>query len=535
MTEQSTFTPDDAIKPGMQPQDSDFSEEGAQLPPIMAPDDPRWQDANWGYTRHADYFAQRNGLVDQYGRYAGTPYYRLDRHGNQFDMTVDYRSLKMGGEVSYVDLGKEGARYYTFFDNFIKRVRAVTDTLPHGKDSVSERVGLSLVFDSVRKDIEYSKPFTENVINDIHTNPDLYPHNLVPLHYYLPQGTSRGKGVCRHMAYAAALLGTKAHKHGELHLPGAFEFHNNSIAERGGHAWVRYKSPDGTDYIIDPAQNFMGTLDEVYLKIRDAQDRGKMSKVWDYFLPDEKKKYQARFAADTALKNAAHQNQSGRRIEPETVVVNPDLHEFQGKSKHRAMQAVIEKPSRVESLPNFGVTIVDIDTATPLVSAATAKEVFNLRGDIVAAVMVGSGISYVVRSEQYHKTGHEEQIAPVNSTPRGESSHAELLGPQYALAVISDYELQRGWELAHGQKRVGKDAEDQGGYFPIRPNEETVVGRDNRVLSVVNGGARGLTSNTSVSKKHVTITLDTSEGKNLLKVRALESINQTVVLSDRKK
>lgn len=84
-----------------------------------------------------------------------------------------------------------------------------------------------------------------------------------------------GFGVCRHQALLAAYLLERLQKSGELMSDDQISVDRNTIPGRGGHAWVRYTSSDGTVYIIDSAQHYVGRLE-------DADPNG-----WDYRRPDD--------------------------------------------------------------------------------------------------------------------------------------------------------------------------------------------------------------------------------------------------------
>lgn len=84
-----------------------------------------------------------------------------------------------------------------------------------------------------------------------------------------------GKGVCRHQALLAGYLLEKAIVDG--YMRGKVSVDRNFIEGKGGHAWTRYTDTKGRVFIIDPAQNFVGTLEE-------ATKFG----GWDYRRPEEK-------------------------------------------------------------------------------------------------------------------------------------------------------------------------------------------------------------------------------------------------------
>lgn len=75
-------------------------------------------------------------------------------------------------------------------------------------------------------------------------------------------------GVCRHQALLTAYLLERLYNNQELDQTDKISIDRNGVIGRGAHAWVRYISSDGTKYIVDPAQNFIGTLSEAESSFR---------------------------------------------------------------------------------------------------------------------------------------------------------------------------------------------------------------------------------------------------------------------------
>jgi hypothetical protein len=61
----------------------------------------------------------------------------------------------------------------------------------------------------------------------------------------------------------------------EGYVAGNVSIDRNSIPGLGGHAWVRYQNSKDVVFVIDPAQNYVGRLDE-------APKQG-----WSYKRPEE--------------------------------------------------------------------------------------------------------------------------------------------------------------------------------------------------------------------------------------------------------
>lgn len=84
----------------------------------------------------------------------------------------------------------------------------------------------------------------------------------------------KGIGVCRHQGLLSAYLIEKLIADGKM--TGKIKIERNTIPEYGGtHAWATYTAENGTEYVIDAAQDFVGTK-------REARAR---SSTWDYYLP----------------------------------------------------------------------------------------------------------------------------------------------------------------------------------------------------------------------------------------------------------
>lgn len=87
-------------------------------------------------------------------------------------------------------------------------------------------------------------------------------------------------GVCRHQALLAGWLLEKLIDQGII--KGTVAVERNFVPGRGGHAWARYTSESGQAYIIDAAQNFVGTLEQATKEVNE-------NKIWrwDYRHPGD--------------------------------------------------------------------------------------------------------------------------------------------------------------------------------------------------------------------------------------------------------
>lgn len=84
-----------------------------------------------------------------------------------------------------------------------------------------------------------------------------------------------GGGVCRHQALLLAYFLERLLKEG--YLKGKVSIDRNFVDGKGGHAWVRYTNSVGKVFILDPTQNYVGSLDDIE---RDDQK-------WFYERPEE--------------------------------------------------------------------------------------------------------------------------------------------------------------------------------------------------------------------------------------------------------
>lgn len=109
---------------------------------------------------------------------------------------------------------------------------------------------LGEAFDLTRELLPYSKDIVSEMVRG------LPPDQEVPLSSFL----KRRGGICRHQALLAAYLLEKLKTDG--YVQGQVSVDRNYVPGQGGHAWVRYVNSVGEIFIIDPAQNFIGTIKE---------------------------------------------------------------------------------------------------------------------------------------------------------------------------------------------------------------------------------------------------------------------------------
>lgn len=187
---------------------------------------------------------------------------------------IDIRSWRVDGESIVVDSKK----YPEAFDKLQSSYEKTLNEITGGKKRrITEEAKLKAVFETVNKAMDYDLDYVNRLEADVAKQPKA-DMRKVALNAYLEEG----KGVCRHMALAVAWLGGELARTGELSgtmTTGA----NVRSKDNSGHEWARYTSADGSVYIIDPAQKHFGKLEDY------IDDK----KVWEYFRPGERQKYEA--------------------------------------------------------------------------------------------------------------------------------------------------------------------------------------------------------------------------------------------------
>jgi hypothetical protein len=70
-----------------------------------------------------------------------------------------------------------------------------------------------------------------------------------------------GGGICRHQSLMVGYLLERLSNEGILR--GKVSVDRNFVEGKGGHAWVRYENSQNQVFILDPAQKFIGKLEDV--------------------------------------------------------------------------------------------------------------------------------------------------------------------------------------------------------------------------------------------------------------------------------
>jgi len=113
------------------------------------------------------------------------------------------------------------------------------------KDGILEEV-----FDLTREIL----PFDENKVDNITHN--LSHDEKIALSVFINE---KG-GVCRHQALLAGYLLEKLKNDGLIR--GTASIDRNFVPGEGGHAWVRYVNSASQIFIIDPAQDYIGSIED---------------------------------------------------------------------------------------------------------------------------------------------------------------------------------------------------------------------------------------------------------------------------------
>jgi hypothetical protein len=235
-------------------------------------------NGNFGYTLNVGDFVSSAGKGHQYksaekvegwghGMYSGRPIIARDTPINGGVYPVGGSK----GEALVID----DKKYPEELDSVFNRVEAGLKQKSEAQTSIKglrnflrTRNGESILDE---KDIlrETFKAVSETLRYDLAaTNALAQDSQKITLNEYIHNGF----GVCRTQATLSAYLVERLIQNGRLQ--GSVSIDRNESrtvdGETGGHAWARYTDKDGVVYIIDPAQRYVGPLNE-------TTDRN-----WDY-------------------------------------------------------------------------------------------------------------------------------------------------------------------------------------------------------------------------------------------------------------
>ncbi len=151
-------------------------------------------------------------------------------------------------EAIVVDDTKKNSELERIYQNFLAGRKKIVEEGGHFKQRI-----LGDVLDTVQKEL----PFDKQKVEDIVRKHDAGDNQKILLDVFIREKA----GVCRHEALLGAYMLERLAKEG--YIRGKVSIDRNFVPGRGGHAWIRYRSEDGIVVIIDPAQDYIGKLDDV--------------------------------------------------------------------------------------------------------------------------------------------------------------------------------------------------------------------------------------------------------------------------------
>lgn len=252
----------------------DTSTAGTHIMTNLLPKNSKNSDWIAQHTSLALRNAEREGLLDKTGElFAGRKVITRDTTigGRNPEGTVDIRAHVAGDEAIVVDPEKDPEPYDALRNLFIQKVRDVAQWGPN--QYPTEEDILAAVQQTIRESMQYDLEYANAVSAEQMANGG--GARKVNLSRYLWDG----KGVCRHMALAAAWLGGEAAEYGLL--PGRMTAEvNQRVSDNSAHEWARYTAPDGRVYIVDPTPGgYVGLLE------------GSINSGWNYFREGEREEY----------------------------------------------------------------------------------------------------------------------------------------------------------------------------------------------------------------------------------------------------
>lgn len=169
-----------------------------------------------------------------------------------------------GGEAIVVDYEKDPEYYDAIVD-------VVIDKATNQKGTLDKAQVLDSVFETVTEFL----PYSQELVDDVNARYGIKDFQKISLSVYIHEKA----GVCRHQALLVAtileILKKRSIIRGNASMERSIQWPEDGDPE--GHAWVRYTNGSGEIFIIDIAQQFIGTLEE-----SKSRKRG-----WNYLRPNE--------------------------------------------------------------------------------------------------------------------------------------------------------------------------------------------------------------------------------------------------------
>ncbi len=226
-------------------------------------------NVEWNYTKGASEYVKKvepKGLFEEIenpnfiGKYQGREQIHRDSRINK-GVYLIASSKHAIAEACVVD-DEEGKQLELLACYRELRTKAVQKQKETGMPL--NRIILNTVFEYVQETLPYNLELVNNFTDKFNEGKKVALSAFINAHV----------GVCLHQALLSGYLLEKLVDNKVLH--GKVSVERNVIRGRGGHSWVRYTNSAGNIYILDPAQKFIGTLEE-----------SKKNSHWDYRRPEE--------------------------------------------------------------------------------------------------------------------------------------------------------------------------------------------------------------------------------------------------------
>jgi hypothetical protein len=228
--------------------------------PSPFPQQPH-KDAGWSYTIDASEIRRLRAESEAKGK---------NRHAIMRDTPI----LEGISEGTY---GKEAivVDYNDSPEVYEDALREVLE-LSQEDGKVDKSKILNAVFDTVSERMPYSLSGVDKIFKYVGG----IDNTKVGLSSYIDAKI----GVCRHQALFVGVLLELLRKEGVVRGTVSFDRNINwkQDGEPGGHAWARYTNSAGEVFILDPAQKFLGSLEE---SVKNNLTKGH---GWDYARPEER-------------------------------------------------------------------------------------------------------------------------------------------------------------------------------------------------------------------------------------------------------
>lgn len=231
-----------------------------ELTPPAAPAEHGSNRPHWSYTGNFEQDYRNNPLFEE----------RHDPkigNGDTFFVgrPIIHRDSPINGGVYLMGGNGEAAVVDDLKDAVLRKTYQTFRSLLPKDLSEIKRNALGLAWKLTQEKI----PYSQDGINIIHQALGIGADRKIYLGVYIENGA----GVCRHQALLTGYLVEKLTKEGIL--GGKVSVDRNFIKGRGGHAWVRYTNSQGEVFILDPAQEYIGSL------------KGAPKNGWNYKRPED--------------------------------------------------------------------------------------------------------------------------------------------------------------------------------------------------------------------------------------------------------